>query len=359
LNVKKEAATIGDTLFMDFLRVTDMYANTGTNLAKLRMGPMCPYNVLEGRIYNAPATCPNWTIDPQDPTFRRLGPDVRLSPSDFPFEISSAYFVITPESTFEWKKGTQDGTGGTTLNANPLTDKTTTSWFVNSPAEANDYYYLKVRYNIEGMSPESCVLDASVRVDIACSVGEPSSTPTVCIGVPITPITIATTDITGIGTPVNLPASLTASFANNTITISGTPTVSGTFNYSIPLASNICGPMNATGTITVNAQGAPCFPTIIYDPNGAPGVREIFQKTDECQIILAPVDEENGLYFHRQDFDFVEWNTDPSGDGTSYFPGSEYCDDEDIVLYAIWKRNCNTPPIKITYKGKKPEPIQD
>ncbi|MCL1969692.1 MAG: hypothetical protein FWF65_09140, partial [Bacteroidetes bacterium] len=264
LNVKKEVATIGDTLFMDFLRVTDISPNTGTNLAKLRMGPMCPYNILEGRIFNAPATCPNWTIDPQDPTFRRLGPDVVLSPSDFPFEISSAYFVITPESTFEWKKGTQDGTGGTALNTNPLTDKTTTSWFVNSPADANDYYYLKVRYNIEGLSPDACVLDASKRVDNPCSVGSPSSTPTVCMGLPITPITIATTDITGIGTPVNLPANLTASFANNTITISGTPTVADTFNYSIPLTS-VCGPMNATGTITVTpalTQNDPSAATI-------------------------------------------------------------------------------------------------
>jgi hypothetical protein len=39
----------------------------------------------------------------------------------------------------------------------------------------------------------------------------------------------------GIGTATGLPAGVTAAFASNTITISGTPTVSGTFNYSIPL----------------------------------------------------------------------------------------------------------------------------
>jgi hypothetical protein len=37
-----------------------------------------------------------------------------------------------------------------------------------------------------------------------------------------------------------LPAGVTAAFASNTITISGTPTVSGTFNYSIPLTGG-CG----------------------------------------------------------------------------------------------------------------------
>jgi PKD repeat protein len=43
---------------------------------------------------------------------------------------------------------------------------------------------------------------------------------------------------------------VTASFASNTITISGTPTVSGVFNYSIPLSGG-CGTVSATGTITV------------------------------------------------------------------------------------------------------------
>jgi hypothetical protein len=37
--------------------------------------------------------------------------------------------------------------------------------------------------------------------------------------------------------------------ASNTITISGTPTASGTFNYSIPLTGG-CG-SKCTGTITV------------------------------------------------------------------------------------------------------------
>jgi hypothetical protein len=51
-------------------------------------------------------------------------------------------------------------------------------------------------------------------------------------------------------TATGLPAGVTAAFASNTITISGTPTVSGTFNYSIPLTGG-CGAVNATGTITV------------------------------------------------------------------------------------------------------------
>ena len=83
------------------------------------------------------------------------------------------------------------------------------------------------------------------------SVSAASSSPTVCVNTAITPITHTTSGFTGIGTPANLPAGLSASFASNSITISGTPTASGTFNYSIPLTGG-CGSVNATGTITVN-----------------------------------------------------------------------------------------------------------
>jgi hypothetical protein len=84
------------------------------------------------------------------------------------------------------------------------------------------------------------------------TVGTASSTPSVCINTPLTDITHATTGATGIGTATGLPAGVTAAWASNTITISGTPTASGTFNYSIPLTGG-CGSVNATGTITVKA----------------------------------------------------------------------------------------------------------
>ncbi len=82
-----------------------------------------------------------------------------------------------------------------------------------------------------------------------------SSSPTVCINTAITAITHTTTGATGIATTTTnygLPAGVTAVLASNTITISGTPTASGTFNYDIPLTGG-CGTVSATGTITVTA----------------------------------------------------------------------------------------------------------
>jgi hypothetical protein len=88
-----------------------------------------------------------------------------------------------------------------------------------------------------------------------CNAGPASSTPTVCIDASMTPITHSTTAATGIGTPTGLPTGVTASWSSDVITISGTPTVSGTFNYSIPLETG-CGTEAATGTIVVQINTA-------------------------------------------------------------------------------------------------------
>jgi uncharacterized protein (TIGR02145 family) len=86
-------------------------------------------------------------------------------------------------------------------------------------------------------------------------------------------ITIATTGATGIGTATNLPAGVTAVWSSNVITISGTPTASGTFNYVIPLTGG-CGSVNATGTITVTSAPFTCgtstITSTILDIDGNP-----------------------------------------------------------------------------------------
>src|SRR4030095_6157192 len=87
----------------------------------------------------------------------------------------------------------------------------------------------------------------TITVNPANTVGTPSSNPTVCLNTAIAPnITIATTGATGRGAATGLPAGVTATWAANTITISGTPTATGTFNYSIPLTGG-CGNVDATG----------------------------------------------------------------------------------------------------------------
>ncbi|MFN8294016.1 MAG: hypothetical protein U0T72_09855 [Chitinophagales bacterium] len=50
-----------------------------------------------------------------------------------------------------------------------------------------------------------------------------------------------------------MPSSVTGSWSANVATISGTPTVSGTFNYTVTMTGGCTGGTNtATGTITAN-----------------------------------------------------------------------------------------------------------
>ena len=68
---------------------------------------------------------------------------------------------------------------------------------------------------------------------------------TSCINAPITNITYTTTVATG-ATFSGLPAGVTGSWASNVVTISGTPTASGPFNYTVTLTGG-CGAGSANG----------------------------------------------------------------------------------------------------------------
>ena len=77
-----------------------------------------------------------------------------------------------------------------------------------------------------------------------------------CINNAITNITYSTTEATGVSSTTGLPNGVTAVFAGNsgagTITISGTPVVSGTFNYTVTMTGGCTGGTNtANGTIIV------------------------------------------------------------------------------------------------------------
>ena len=92
---------------------------------------------------------------------------------------------------------------------------------------------------------------ATGTITVVANTVTAGSTRTGCQGSALTAFTHTTTGATGIDTTTTgLPAGVTATWAANVITISGTPSVSGSFAYSIPLTGG-CGTVSATGTITV------------------------------------------------------------------------------------------------------------
>ena len=108
----------------------------------------------------------------------------------------------------------------------------------------------------------------TITVSAACAAAAASTTPTLTVNTVLTNITHATTSATGIGTASGLPTGVSAAWSSNTITISGTPTAAGTFNYTIPLTGTSCSSVNATGTITVTTATVPGAPTSVVATAG-------------------------------------------------------------------------------------------
>jgi uncharacterized protein (TIGR02145 family) len=117
------------------------------------------------------------------------------------------------------------------------------------------YIFKVIAKNIFGSSPptSSSKTNKFTPKVFACSAGAASSSPTLIQNTPLTNITHTTKKATGIGTVTGLPSGVTANWSSNVITISGTPTATGTFTYTIPLTGTSCSGVNATGTITVSA----------------------------------------------------------------------------------------------------------
>ena len=106
-----------------------------------------------------------------------------------------------------------------------------------------------------GTSPSSSILGVTIssQNSVTLSSNVTSDAQTVCINTAISSITYTTTVATG-ATITNLPTGVNYSWANNVLTISGTPTVVGSAQtYTINLTGG-CGVITTTGTIAVTAN---------------------------------------------------------------------------------------------------------
>ena len=84
---------------------------------------------------------------------------------------------------------------------------------------------------------------------ITLSSANGSNSQSKCINTTITPITYTTTGASG-ATVTGLPTGVTGSWTSNVVTISGTPSVSGSFSYTVNLSGG-CGSLSTPGAITV------------------------------------------------------------------------------------------------------------
>ncbi|MEP7164084.1 MAG: T9SS type A sorting domain-containing protein [Ferruginibacter sp.] len=101
-------------------------------------------------------------------------------------------------------------------------------------------------------TPTNFVINPNSTISLSSAAG--TNAQTVCINNAITDITYA---IGGNGTGASitagaLPAGVTGSYSAGVFTISGTPTASGNFNYTVTTSGGGCAQASLTGTITVN-----------------------------------------------------------------------------------------------------------
>jgi hypothetical protein len=109
------------------------------------------------------------------------------------------------------------------------------------------------RSGIPGAGAQGVVIVSWSTCTVTLTSAAGTNNQQVCVNSSLTPITYAFTGISG-ATVSGLPAGLTSSFntSNNTLTISGNPSVIGIFNYTVTPTSG-CATVTATGTIAVNA----------------------------------------------------------------------------------------------------------
>ena len=154
--------------------------------------------------------------------------------------------MINASYSYQWyENNTAVNTGGTIISGatlNTFTPPTTIS--------GTKYYYVVVTNQV-GCSVNSNASGAITVSQNTITLSSAASTnaQSLCKNNSITNITYATTGATN-ATVTGLPAGVTSAWLNNVLTISGTPTVTGTFSYTVSTIGG-CSTVTASGTITV------------------------------------------------------------------------------------------------------------
>jgi uncharacterized protein (TIGR02145 family) len=224
------------------------YSRTGFNLEELKV------RWKKAALENCPGVpCLLFTV-----------PGVPISVTAFPGNSQATVIFNAPSSN-----GGSPITGYivTSNPENKTSNGTVSPITIAGLTNGTTYSFTVTAINAVGNSPQSNPSNGVIPL-AACSVGAASSSPSVTQNTVMTNITHSTTVATGIGTAAGLPSGVTANWAGNIITISGTPTATGTFNYSIPLTGTGCSSLNATGTIIVTVAPFVCGTSNIVDIDG-------------------------------------------------------------------------------------------
>jgi hypothetical protein len=153
--------------------------------------------------------------------------------------------TLTASNAFgdlQWQSSTDN------TNFTDISGATTASLLVNNLASTT-YYRMKATVDacIAYSSSASITVTQGPTGTLSSATGTDAQS--ICQNTAITTIRYATTNASG-ATFSGLPTGVTGSYASNVVTISGTPTGTGTFNYTVTLAGS-CN-VNISGSIVVS-----------------------------------------------------------------------------------------------------------
>jgi autotransporter-associated beta strand protein len=120
-----------------------------------------------------------------------------------------------------------------------------------TPAVANNFTYTVTLTGGCGNINTTGTILVKTNNTITLTSGAGTNNQSKCVNTSITTITYTTTGATGANI-TGLPTGVSGNWASNTVTISGTPTTSGTFTYTVALTGG-CGTISSTGTLTIKS----------------------------------------------------------------------------------------------------------
>ena len=206
-----------------------------TNISQPSVFGSCESSVINTVTIN-PTPLPTFTLQP--------GPSVCVG-------TDVTYTTEIGQSNYAWNYTGVSGTDYVMNSGGGVTNNTVTlKWLTSGSKTVTINYDNSSGCSAASPTISNIIVTANNTVNLTSAAG--TNAQTKCLSTALTDITYTTTGATG-ATVTGLPAGVVGVWAANVVTISGTPTSSGSFTYTVTLTGG-CGLVTTTGTITVTSN---------------------------------------------------------------------------------------------------------